>query len=122
MQVSQQDTHITHAVLGNQETVSMGVSNDAALMHIFSATLYTYPKLATVREIICNAWDAHIAAGITDRPIEISVEANRVTVRDFGFENNYAQYGLPGLKAVALHYNLPNPIGDDAGTEDSYAS
>lgn len=93
MQVSQQDTHITHAVLGNQESVSMGVSNDAALMHIFSATLYTYPKLATVREIICNAWDAHIAAGITDRPIEVDVKDGRVTVRDFGFGIAHAKIG-----------------------------
>lgn len=93
MQVSQQDTHITHAVLGNQESVSMGVSNDAALMHIFSATLYTYPKLATVREIICNAWDAHIAAGITDRPIEVNVADGRVTVRDFGFGIAHAKIG-----------------------------
>ena len=93
MQVSQQDTHITHAVLGNQESVSMGVSNDAALMHIFSATLYTYPKLATVREIICNAWDAHIAAGITDRPIEVNVKEGRVTVRDFGFGIAHAKIG-----------------------------
>ena len=93
MQVSQQDTHITHAVLGNQESVSMGVSNDAALMHIFSATLYTYPKLATVREIICNAWDAHIAAGITARPIEVDVSNGRVTVRDFGYGIAHAKIG-----------------------------
>lgn len=93
MQVSQQDTHITHAVLGNQESVSMGVSNDAALMHIFSATLYTYPKLATVREIICNAWDAHIAAGITDRPIEVNVQEGRVSVRDFGYGIAHAKIG-----------------------------
>ena len=71
----------------------MGVSNDAALMHIFSATLYTYPKLATVREIICNAWDAHIAAGITDRPIEVSVADGRVTVRDFGYGIAHAKIG-----------------------------
>ncbi len=43
-------------------------------------------------------------------------------IRDFAFDDNYAQYGLPCLKAVALHYNLPNPLGDDAGTEEHYAS
>ena len=43
-------------------------------------------------------------------------------IRDFDFESNYAQYGLPGLKAVAVHYNLPNPIGDDTGTEQKYSS
>lgn len=36
-------------------------------------------------------------------------------------DNNYAQYGLPLLKATALLYNFNNPIGDDAGDEDCYA-
>ena len=109
MQVSQQDTHITHAVLGNQESVSMGVSNDAALMHIFSATLYTYPKLATVREIICNAWDAHIAAGITDRPIEVDVMDGRVTVRDFG-------YGIAHTKIGEIYGTYGNSTKRDDST------
>jgi hypothetical protein len=34
----------------------------------------------------------------------------------------YAQYGLPFLKAVAVKYELPNPIGNDAGTEFKYSS
>ncbi|MFA7188484.1 MAG: ATP-binding protein [Sphaerochaetaceae bacterium] len=109
MQVSQQDTHITHAVLGNQESVSMGVSNDAALMHIFSATLYTYPRLATVREIICNAWDAHIASGITDRPVEVTVEANRITVRDYG-------YGIPHAKIGEIYGTYGNSTKRDDST------
>lgn len=37
-------------------------------------------------------------------------------------DDNYAQYGLPYLKAVALRYNLENPIGDDAGDEAHYAA
>lgn len=36
--------------------------------------------------------------------------------------NGYAQYGLPFLKAVAIKYEFPNPIGDDAGDERKYAS
>lgn len=43
-------------------------------------------------------------------------------IKDYDFEGNYAQYGLPGFKAVALHYGLPNPIGDDRGDEDEYAA
>lgn len=35
--------------------------------------------------------------------------------------HDYTQYGLPLLKAVAIKYNFPNPIGDDEGTEDKYA-
>lgn len=100
MQVSQQDDFITHAVVGNQETISMGVSDDAALMHILSSTLYTFPKLAVVREVICNGWDAHIAAGITDKPLQISIKSNEITIRDFGFgisHNNIGPiYGVYG--------------------------
>ena len=44
------------------------------------------------------------------------------SIRDFDFDANYAQYGLPGFKAVALYYVLPNPIGNDAGTESKYAA
>jgi hypothetical protein len=34
--------------------------------------------------------------------------------------DDYPQYGLPLLKAVAVKYGLPNPIGDDAGNEWKY--
>ena len=36
--------------------------------------------------------------------------------------DEYAQYGLPLLKAVAVKYGLPNPIGDDDGDENKYAA
>lgn len=34
---------------------------------------------------------------------------------------DYAQYGLPLLKRVAVKYGLANPIGDDDGDEDKYS-
>ena len=37
-------------------------------------------------------------------------------------DDNYAQYGLPLLKAVAVRYGLENPIGDDTGDEVHYSS
>ncbi len=33
---------------------------------------------------------------------------------------DYAMYGLPLFKAVALKYNLPNLIGEDTGSESKY--
>jgi len=36
--------------------------------------------------------------------------------------SDYAQYGLPLLKKVAVKYGLPNPIGDDYGDEGKYGS
>lgn len=35
-------------------------------------------------------------------------------------EDNYAQYGLPLFKAVALKFGFPNPIGEDSGKESKY--
>lgn len=93
MQVSQQDDFISHAVIGNQETIAMGVSDDAALMHILSSALYTFPQLAVVREVICNGWDAHIAAGKTDTPLQITVTDEKITIRDFGFGIAHTQIG-----------------------------
>lgn len=37
-------------------------------------------------------------------------------------DETYPMYGLPLLKAVAMKYGLPNPIGDDTGREPRYAS
>lgn len=37
-------------------------------------------------------------------------------------DDDYAQYGLPLLKAVALKFGLPNEIGDDRGDEHRYSS
>lgn len=34
-------------------------------------SLYTHKEEAIVRELLCNAWDAHVAAGTTDTPINI---------------------------------------------------
>ena len=37
-------------------------------------------------------------------------------------DDNYAEYGLPFFKAIALKFGLPNPIGDDAGDEHKYST
>lgn len=39
---------------------------------------------------------------------------------DLHLRRDYRCYGLPLLKAVAIKYNLPNPIGDDEGNEFKY--
>jgi len=41
---------------------------------------------------------------------------------DLKTHDEYAQYGLPLLKAVAVKFGFPNPIGGDRGDEDQYAS
>jgi len=41
---------------------------------------------------------------------------------DLQDNNQYAQYGLPLLKAVALKYGFENRIGDDIGNEKKYSA
>ncbi|AUV61878.1 RIIA lysis inhibitor [Pseudomonas phage Littlefix] len=108
MEVTQKDDHITHAVAGQHESVEMGMSSSAALMHIMSAALYTHPELATVREPICNAWDAHITAGKTDQPIIINVTERAFSVQDFGS-------GIPHHKIGQIY----GTYGDSTKREDS---
>jgi hypothetical protein len=40
-------------------------------------------------------------------------------LEDWG-DDNYAMYGLPLFKAVAIIYGFENPIGDDSGSEEEY--
>lgn len=84
MQVTHERDHITHAVIGGSQTIDFGISNNAEFFNILSSTLYRDQMLAVVREVLCNAWDAHIEAGCTSTPIQVSFENNSMIVRDFG--------------------------------------
>jgi hypothetical protein len=84
MQVAHQQDHITHAVIGGAATIDFDISSSTEFFNILSSTLYSDQILAVVREVLCNAWDAHIEAGITDKPVEITLSENKFIVRDFG--------------------------------------
>ena len=84
MQVSHQTDHVTHAVIGGKQSIEFGISNSAEFFNILSSTLYKDQILAVVREVLCNAWDAHIEAGCTDRPVLITLTEDKFTVQDFG--------------------------------------
>jgi hypothetical protein len=84
MQVSTKNDHVTHAVIGGSQMIEARISDKADFFTLLSSTLYSNQKLAVVREVICNAWDAHIAAGCTDRPIEITITKDHFLVQDFG--------------------------------------
>lgn len=84
MQVSHTADHVTHAVMGSPETIELAVTDSADFMIMMSSTLYTNQKLAVVRETLCNAWDAHIEAGITDQAIAITLSQDALVIRDFG--------------------------------------
>ena len=63
------------------------IQMSAKAIDILSSGIYTDPELAVVRELSCNAYDAHVAAGRKDIPIEIHLPNSLEPwfhVRDYG--------------------------------------
>lgn len=90
---------------GVQDSVKFGIKN-TGLAHIFNVLrnqLYSDKITAVLREYSCNAVDAHVEAGVGDRPIEVTLPSKlklEFKVRDFGPALNdeeihdvYAFYG-----------------------------
>lgn len=90
-------------VVVGQQTVTrgMGVSDDPMLMSLLSTSLYQKPLKSMAQEALFNAWDAHKAAGNTDKPIEIVItEDHQLIISDSGLgiapENMYDIYCVYG--------------------------
>jgi hypothetical protein len=73
MQVADIQQEATTATLGAQETTAVELVDDAAFLIMMSTNLYSNQKLAMVREVLCNAWDANIEAGTTDTPLKVTI-------------------------------------------------
>ena len=72
---------------GIQETNQFSVEMNAASIDILSSKIYSDAFLAIVRELACNAWDAHVAAGNTQTPFEIWFPhelKSEFKIRDYG--------------------------------------
>lgn len=84
MQVSTIAELDTHAVIGGGQAQAFGMSDSAEFFTVLSDTLYRDKKRAVVREVICNAWDAHIMVSKTDVPVEITLNEKELVIKDFG--------------------------------------
>lgn len=93
MQVTHVEDHTTHVVLGPNTAQSFGISESAEFFNILSNTLYSDKILAVVREVLCNAWDAHIASGRTHLPVEVTLTHTELTIKDRG----------TGIKKALMH-------------------
>lgn len=105
MLVNHNESEATNAVITANQTQSMGMSDTPEFYAILSGALYSNQLLAVVREVICNAWDAHIDANKEDVPIEIVLTENEFIVKDFGsgippehFVGIYGVYGYSPKK------------------------
>ena len=72
---------------GILETNQFSIEMNAASIDILSSKIYSNAYLAIVRELACNAWDAHVAAGTTQTPFEVwfpSELKREFKIRDYG--------------------------------------
>jgi len=86
------------------QTEGFKIANTAHMMEILSKRLYTNPTKAVCRELVCNAIDAHVAAGNTQKvDVWLPSLANdyRFIVKDYGtglseedVMNLYTTYGM----------------------------
>lgn len=51
---------------------------------LLSDAMYSNKPRAVVREILCNAWDSHIATGRTNIPIKVTIDNDKMVIRDYG--------------------------------------
>lgn len=87
MQVTAHNLKSDTIIIGDQiKTESAALTaNSGIIIDLLTSKIYSNPQLACIREIICNAWDSHIAAKKTDVPIEISLNnQGDFVVKDFG--------------------------------------
>lgn len=84
MQVSQIAELDSHAVIGGSKPQAFFMADTPEFFTILSDTLYRDKKLAVVREVICNAHDAHVMGNCLDRPIEIILNDEELIIKDFG--------------------------------------
>ena len=82
---NQTDAIETNIEEGSAKTFTM-VANGASF-RVLSDALYSDKPGAIIRELTCNAWDAHVAAGHMDKQVEIHLPDALMPefwVRDFG--------------------------------------
>lgn len=111
MEVSKVSTAVSHVIIGGQDSIQMGITDNAEFFQMLSSALYRNPKLAMIRETMCNCWDAHVMNG-TDRPIEITLTNDKLIFRDFGPGIHHDQIGpIYGVYGNSTKRNQANQTG-----------
>ncbi|AMB48343.1 ATP-binding protein [Methylobacterium sp. AMS5] len=83
-----QVTHVTepdsHVIIGGGKTHAFQVKASAAAFKIMSDSLYRDKERAAVREIVCNAIDAHAMVGKESEPVKVTLSDDELIVEDQG--------------------------------------
>lgn len=85
------------------DSKSFGIKMNSKMFKILSANIYSNPIKSILREVGCNAYDGHVAAGKQDLPIQVHLPNSLepfLEIKDFGtgIDDNeilevYTQYG-----------------------------
>ena len=84
MEVTHLSHETTHAVIGGLAPEAFEVKANAEFFEMLSSTMYPNQKLAVVREVLCNSWDAHLMVGKADTAVEVTITDKEMSFRDFG--------------------------------------
>lgn len=111
MQVIGHTDYDTHSIMGGGKRHAATVNLNSGLITTLSTSLYSDNFLATVRETICNGWDAHKVSGRTHIPLEIEISATSLTIKDFGLGIPHDQMGK-----IYLDYGGSTKVHSDVET------
>lgn len=93
MITTQEQRSIVRGNVQNEHNFTIKAS--AKAFNILSSNLYSNKPLAIIRELCCNAYDSHVAAGCADRPIEVvlpsRLNGGQMIIKDFGLGLNHEQ-------------------------------
>ena len=111
MEVSFVETLDTHAVMGGGQAKAFRMAETAEFFTVLSDTLYSNKRLAVVREVLCNAWDAHIKVKRQDTPVKITLTNKELMIEDYG-------PGIPEDAIVDIYctYGKSTKVRDDDQT------
>lgn len=110
MQVTHKQDFDTHAIIGGSNIVAFEVAQTAEFFEVLSSTLYSDKPLAVIREVTCNAWDAHVASGRTAKAIQVHVDEDELVIKDFGL-------GIPHDKIGQIYCTYGNSTKTNDGLQ-----
>lgn len=84
MLVAELPNNDAYAIVGGTVAKAFTIDLNEATFKILSDTIYSNKVRAVVREILCNAVDAHIEAGRTESYVEVTLNDHEFSIRDFG--------------------------------------
>lgn len=96
MQVAHHHDHITSVVIGSMDAIAASIDDSAEFMHMVTSTIYSDQPLAVVREVLCNAWDAHIDSKREHLPLIVMINDQEMVIQDFG-------HGIPHSKIGQIY-------------------